>query len=179
MTFMKHVLAVSVALAGVSPVAVFAPVAAQAQDVSECACLTAFQGQRMSVGKIISTQGDVRISQAAGYAPGEKDAALSIGSRILVGPKSSAQFQVGATCNISVTQNSTADISRVQENICVKLLMPEVTASYGQQGPDDGTGGGTGGVNVPLLMFGVAATTAVTATVVEALDEDSCASPPC
>ncbi len=176
MTFMKHVLAVSVALAGVSPVAVFAPLAAQAQDVSECACLTAFDGQRMSVGRIISTQGDVRISQAAGYAPGEKDAALTIGSRILVGPKSSAQFQVGSTCNISVTQNSTADISRVQENICVKLLMPEVTASYGQQGSTDAP---PAGVNVPLVMFTTAAATALTTTIVEAVEDDVCASPPC
>lgn len=179
MTFMKHVLAVSVALAGVSPVALFAPGVALAQDVSECACVTAFQGQNMSVGKIVATQGDVRISQAAGYAVGEKDAALSIGSRIMVGPKSSAQFQVGSTCNISVTQNATADISRVQDNICVKLLMPEVTASYGQQGPDGDDNGGTGGVNVPLVMFGIAATTALATTIVEAIDDDTCASPPC
>lgn len=179
MTFTKHVLAVSVALAGVSPVSVFAPVVAQAQDVAECACLTAFPGQNMSVGKIVSTQGDVRVSQAAGYVAGGKDAALSIGSRIMVGPKSSAQFQVGSTCNMSVTQNSTADISRVQENICVKLLMPEVTASYGQQGPLGNADGGTGGVNVPLVMFSMAALTSLTAAVVEAVDDDECASPNC
>ncbi|MER9061652.1 hypothetical protein [Mesorhizobium sp. M0698] len=130
------------ALAGVVVLAGFAPVSSFAQDGS-CTCATAYNGVN-PIGSLGSVNGDVMISQVAGYGPAQAGGALDFGSRVVVGSKGSASVQVGG-CNVSVPANSTLDISRVENKICLNVLGSEKTAQTGN----------TNGTNyTPALIFG-------------------------
>ncbi|TIT21308.1 MAG: hypothetical protein E5W81_00585 [Mesorhizobium sp.] len=130
------------ALAGVVALAGFAPVQSFAQDAS-CTCATAYQGVG-PIGSIGHVDGDVMISQVAGYGPAQAGGALDFGSRVVVGGKGSASVHVGG-CNLSVPANSTLDISRVENKICLNVLGSEQTAQ---------TGGSNNNNNTPLYIFG-------------------------
>ncbi|MER9419170.1 hypothetical protein NKI95_24955 [Mesorhizobium sp. M0306] len=130
------------ALAGVVALAGFTPVQSFAQDAS-CTCATAYQGVG-PIGSIGHVDGDVMISQVAGYGPAQAGGALDFGSRVVVGGKGSASVHVGG-CNLSVPANSTLDISRVENKICLNVLGSEQTAQ---------TGGSNNNNNTPLYIFG-------------------------
>ncbi|WP_376705414.1 hypothetical protein RQ479_13230 [Mesorhizobium sp. ISC25] len=130
------------ALAGVVALAGFGPVPSFAQDAS-CTCATAYQGVG-PIGSIGHVDGDVMISQVAGYGPAQAGGALDFGSRVVVGGKGSASVHVGG-CNLSVPTNSTLDISRVENKICLNVLGSEQTAQ---------TGGANNNNNTPLYIFG-------------------------
>ncbi|MER9545622.1 hypothetical protein NKI72_26820 [Mesorhizobium sp. M0437] len=136
-------LLVKSALAGVVVLAGFAPVSSFAQDAS-CTCATAYQGSN-PIGSIGHVNGNVMVSQVAGYGPAQAGGALDFGSRVVVGAKGSASVNVGG-CNLSVPANSTLDISRVDNRICVNVLGSEHTA---QAGNSTGTSN-----NTPLFIFG-------------------------
>ncbi|MER9971829.1 hypothetical protein [Mesorhizobium sp. M0060] len=136
-------LVVKSALAGFVVLAGFAPVSSFAQDAS-CTCATAYQGTN-PIGSIGRVNGDVMISQVAGYGPAQAGGALDFGSRVVVGAKGSAAVQVGG-CNLSVPANSTLDISRVENKICLNVLGSERTAQTQNSNNNQS--------RVPLLIFG-------------------------
>ncbi|MCV3210542.1 hypothetical protein OHD62_29650 [Mesorhizobium sp. YC-39] len=122
-------LTVKSALAGLIVSISFSPVSSFAQDAS-CTCATAYQGAASSIGSIGHADGDVMVSQTAGYGPAKAGAALDFGSRVVVGTKGSASVRVGG-CNVKVPANSSLDISRVENNICLKVVGSEQTAAVG------------------------------------------------
>lgn len=114
-----------VALLGLVASVGLGPVSAFAQDA--CSCSTAYMGSG-ALGSVTQVNGDAMVSQAAGYEPAKAGNVLDFGSRVVAGPKGSASVQVGG-CNISVPANSTLDISRVGNKICLKVLGSEQTAA--------------------------------------------------
>lgn len=152
--FVKGVLAGFVAFAG------FAPVASFAQDGS-CGCATAYRGPGNPIGSITQVKGDVVVSQTTGYDTAKVGGGLDFGSRVVVGPKGSAVVKAGG-CNVSVPANSSLDISRVGDKVCLKVLGSEQTAAV----PDSSNGGGGGGLKfgAPEAIFaGALITTGVLA----------------
>lgn len=134
---LKTVLAVFVASLG------FGPVSSFAQDAS-CSCVTAYQGPAAPIGSIRSADGDVMVSQTAGYGPAKAGDALDFGSRVVVvGAKGTAYILVGG-CNLP--DNSSLDISRLGNNICLKLVGSEHTAAIQPSG-------GGGGFGAPEAIF--------------------------
>lgn len=110
----------------------FGSVSAFAENAS-CSCATAYRGPANPVGSIRSANGDVMVSQAAGYGPAKSGNALDFGSRVVVGAKGSASVAVG-DCNLDVPANSSLDVSRVEGNICLKLVGSEQTAAIQSSG---------------------------------------------
>lgn len=148
------VLAALVACVGLGPVASFA------QDVS-CGCATAYRGPGNPVGSIRQVTGDVAVSQAAGYDSAKVGGALDFGSRVVVGPKGAAVVQSGG-CKVNVPANSSLDISRVGDKVCLKVLGSEQTAAV----PGSSNQGGGGGFKfgAPEAIFaGALLTTGVLA----------------
>jgi hypothetical protein len=147
----KTALAVFVASIG------FGPVSSSAQDAS-CSCATASQGPANPIGSIRSADGDVMVSQMAGYGPAKAGNALDFGSRVVVGAKGTASVLVGG-CKLEVPANSSLDISRLGNNICLRLIGSEHTAAI----PPSGGGGGFGTPEAifagALLTSGVLAAT--------------------
>ncbi|RWO20445.1 MAG: hypothetical protein EOS08_21485 [Mesorhizobium sp.] len=151
-------LTVKVALAGFVASIGFGPVSSFAQDASaqdaSCTCTTPYQGAASSIGSIGHANGDVMVSQAAGYGPAKAGNALDFGSRIVVGAKGAASVNVGG-CSLDVPANSSLDISRVENNICLKVVGSEQTAAAvssehtGQIPPGDNNRS-----NTPLFIFG-------------------------
>jgi hypothetical protein len=147
-------LTVKIALAGFIAASGLGPVSSFAQD-APCTCTTPYQGTASSIGSIGHANGDVMVSQAAGYGPAKAGNALDFGSRIVVGARGAASVSVGS-CSMDVPANSSLDISRVENNICLKVVGSEQTAAApavssehtGQIAP-----GGTRS-NTPLFIFG-------------------------
>lgn len=130
------------ALAGFVALLGFAPVSSFAQDTS-CTCATAYSGVN-PIGSLGHVDGDVMISQVAGYGPAQAGGALDFGSRVVVGGKGSASVRVGG-CNLSVPANSTLDISRIENKICLNVLGSEKTAQ---------TENSNNANKTPLIIFG-------------------------
>lgn len=143
-------LTVKVALAGFVASMGFGPVSSFAQD-APCTCTTPYQGAANSIGSIGRANGDVMVSQAAGYGPAKAGNALDFGSRVVVGAKGAASVNVGG-CNLDVPANSSLDISRVENNICLRVLGSEHTAQIAP--------GSTANSRLPLFIFGGMAGTA-------------------
>lgn len=137
-------LVVKSALAGSIVLAGFAPVSSFAQDGS-CTCATAYMGVS-PIGSLRNVNGDVMISQVAGYGPAQAGGALDFGSRVVVGGKGSASVNVGS-CNLSVPANSTLDISRVENKICLNVLGSEHTAQAANTSNNNDN-------KTPLYIFG-------------------------
>ncbi|WP_292187626.1 hypothetical protein [Mesorhizobium sp.] len=146
-------LTVKVALAGFIASIGFGPVSSFAQD-APCTCTTAYQAAANSIGSIGRANGDVMVSQAAGYGPAKAGSALDFGSRIVVGARGSASVNVGG-CNLDVPANSSLDISRVENNICLKVVGSEQTAAVGVSPEHTGQiAPGGARSNTPLFIFG-------------------------
>lgn len=161
-------LTVKSALAGLIVSISFGPVSSFAQDAS-CTCATAYQGAASSIGSIGHANGDVMVSQTAGYGPAKAGAALDFGSRVVVGAKGSASVRVGG-CNVNVPANSSLDISRVENNICLKVLSSEQTAAVGVGSEQ------TGAIGDPppsWLPFGLFAGMAGAAGILAATQDDN------
>jgi hypothetical protein len=147
----KAVLAVFVALLG------FGPVLSFAQDAS-CSCATAYQGPANPTGSIRSANGDVMVSQSAGCGPAKAGNALDFGSRVVVGANGAASVLVGG-CKLDVPVSSSLDISRVGNNICLKLVGSEQTAAIQPSGGGGGFGPPEAIFDGALLTTGVLAAT--------------------
>ncbi|WP_419696312.1 hypothetical protein ACN2CC_11115 [Mesorhizobium muleiense] len=136
-------LIVKIALAGLVASVGFAPVSSFAQDAS-CTCATGYSGVN-PIGSLGRVNGDVMVSQVAGYGPAQTGGALDFGSRVVVGAKGSASVRVGG-CNVSVPANSTLDISRDENKICLNVLGSEKTAQTDNTDNNDD--------KTPLFIFG-------------------------
>ncbi|TIO30900.1 hypothetical protein [Mesorhizobium sp.] len=131
----------------------FGPVSSFAQD-APCTCTTTYQGTASSIGSIGRADGDVMVSQAAGYGPAKAGGALDFGSRVVVGARGSASVNVGG-CSLDVPANSSLDISRVENNICLKVVGSEQTAAVGVSPEHTGqVAPGGARSNTPLFIFG-------------------------
>ncbi|RWI10179.1 hypothetical protein [Mesorhizobium sp.] len=141
------------ALAGFVASIGFGPVSSFAQD-APCTCTTAYQAAAKSIGSIGRANGDVMVSQVAGYGPAKAGSALDFGSRIVVGARGSASVNVGG-CNLDVPANSSLDISRVENNICLKVVGSEQSAAVGVSPEHTGQiAPGGARSNTPLFIFG-------------------------
>ncbi|RWN42669.1 MAG: hypothetical protein E5Y04_13500 [Mesorhizobium sp.] len=109
-----------------------------AQDAS-CSCATPYQGSANPIGSIRSATGDVMVSQRAGYGAAKVGSALDFGSRVVVGANGAASVLVGG-CNLEVSANSSLDVSRLGNNICLKLVGSEQTAAIQPSGGGAGFG---------------------------------------
>lgn len=144
----------------------FGSVSASAQKAS-CSCATAYHGASNPVGSIVSAKGDVMVSQAAGYSPAKAGNTLDFGGRVVVGAKGSASVALGGS-NLDVPANSSLDISRVEGNICLKLIGSEQTAAIQQ------SGGAVGGFGPPEGIF--AGALLATGVLAATQDDDSAVS---
>jgi hypothetical protein len=126
-----------------------------------------------SIGSVSSVSGNVLVSHTASFVPAQKDAPLGIGSRVVTGSKSSASLVVGGGCIVDLGANSSATVVRQDQQLCVRVIGQETTASiksdsldvrraeYGQQGRVLGGGGfgafmtgvGIGGLALSPLLF--------------------------
>jgi hypothetical protein len=147
----KTALAVFVASIG------FGPVSSFAQDAS-CSCATAYQGSAAPIGSIRSADGDVMVSQTAGYGPAKAGNTIDFGSRVVVGGNGEASVLVGG-CKLEIPANSSLDISRVGDNICLKLVGSEQTAAIQPSSGNGGFGPPEGIFAGALLTSGVLAAT--------------------
>lgn len=155
-------LIVNSALAGFAALVGLGQVSAFAQDAA-CSCATAYQGPASPIGSIRSVNGSVMVSQTAGYEPAKAGSVLDFGSRVVVGAKGSASVRVG-DCRLSVPANSSLDISRVENNICLKVVGSEHTAAVVSSEHTGAIGDPIDKSYVPLGMFlGMAGTAGVLA----------------
>jgi len=114
-----------------------AMVPAGAQGLSECSCVA----PAGSAATIVSAQGRVLVSQAAGFAPAAAGSQLTGGS-VMVGPQSSAVISLGGGCSVSLVSNSDATLSVLNGGLCLSANL----ASPG--GPTNEAAGGGAGFSV-------------------------------
>ncbi len=120
---------------------------ALAQNTNECSCLLPPGPPGQSLGSVESVEGNVQISQAAGFSNASAGMQVTRGTRIIVGSDSQAVLDLGANCRRTIRENQDVEIDPVNTNICVKII-------------DSSTGevAGGGGGNV---VAGVAAAAAI------------------
>jgi hypothetical protein len=113
------------ALVGAFSLHTMAGVGAFAQSATgsqNCTCVSSSQG----AGSVTSAKGNVLVSQASGMRPASAGSALTSQSRIVVGSASSATIGLG-NCNVSISGNSQATVSKIGEQMCVKVQSLVVT----------------------------------------------------
>jgi hypothetical protein len=159
-------LIVKTALTGFVAVIGFGSGSAFAEDAS-CSCATAYQGSANPIGSVRSVKGNVMVSQATGYETAKAGSGLDFGSRVVVGAKSSASVQVG-DCKLSVPTNSSLNISRVGNKICLRLEGSEQSAA-GVSSEQTGAIDGPRKFGMPEALF---AGMGVTAGVLAATQDD-------
>ncbi|NDV89023.1 hypothetical protein GTW51_20305 [Aurantimonas aggregata] len=109
----------------------------------ECGCssqpLAASAGA--TLGVVTSATSDVLMSQPAGLAAAKAGAPLSLGSRVVAGPKGSAALSLGSDCLVNVAANSAVTVAASEGKLCVRtatVTQFESTTRFGQQqGPGD------------------------------------------
>lgn len=110
-------------------------VSASAQATCQCQLPMPLDGS--SVGQLLGVQGEVLISQPAGYVPAASGSSLAPGSRVVVG-NGAAQLSFGGGCNIALPANSNLTLVPVEGGICVAVEVeapsPVVEASSGGSG---------------------------------------------
>lgn len=92
---------------------------ASAQSSGECLCLVPAALGGQTIGSIINANGQVQVSQTAGFGPGSAGTALFQGNRIIVGPASNALISVGPNCRLRIPENTDVSLNPVDGNICV------------------------------------------------------------
>ncbi|MEM7299654.1 MAG: hypothetical protein AAF468_01110 [Pseudomonadota bacterium] len=117
------------------------PSFANDKAVTEAACACELQVPAANaVGSIIKINGDVFLSGSKGPEKASEGAALTVGSWIMTGSKSSAKVAVGKSCQLTLAANSDLNIESAENGkICVKLES-EVSfksreARFGQANP--------------------------------------------
>lgn len=95
-----------------------------AEPASDCSCAAGLASNAAAKGSLIDVSGDVFVSGPAGYAEAQAGQSLPLNSRVIVGPKGTANLRYGQ-CQVTAPADSTATISAKGQNVCV-----EVTKSY-------------------------------------------------
>jgi hypothetical protein len=125
-------------------------VPAGAQGMSECSCVA----PAGSAATIVTAQGRVLLSRAAGFAPAAAGSQLTGGS-IMVGPQSSAVVSLGGGCSVSLVPNSDATLSLRNGSLC---LSANQTSPAGRPANEaaSGAGGFSIGASEYLFLGGLA-----------------------
>tara|TARA_R110000751_G_scaffold172928_3_gene279353 strand:- start:68562 stop:69314 length:753 start_codon:yes stop_codon:yes gene_type:complete len=118
-----HSLAVVTAL-NFLPVNAFA----QSQSLDDCSCLVPASVSGQPVGSIVAIDGRVQVSGATGFSDSKVGTMLNGGSRIIVGPRSSASLSLGDKCPLQVSANQDVVLDPVDAKICVRVLDQTTTA---------------------------------------------------
>lgn len=105
--------------------------AAPALAASSCACRAPVTGAAI-VGSVVSTRGAVFLSQPSGMIPAAQGSPLRAGSRMITGPRASADIRVGASCTLSLSGGAELRIVAEGNNLCVRKLDPAGERSYSQ-----------------------------------------------
>lgn len=87
-----------------------------AQAGNGCSCLV----PAATTGEIVSASGDVEVSQANGFAPGQPGTVLQSGTQIIVGPGSEVVMTLGPQCRLQIPQNNDVTLDPQNESICVR-----------------------------------------------------------
>ena len=87
-----------------------------------CSCTLAQTQVGAQVGQVRSVAGAVMASLPSGYGAAEPGTGLYAGTRVMVGPKSSASMSFGTACEIEASENSTVNIQPAESSICVSVL---------------------------------------------------------
>lgn len=110
----------------------------------ECACaserVVAVNGPN-AIGTVTSATDDVLMSRPTGLEPAESGAILTIGSRILAGPRGAASLSFESGCVFDVAANSAVTIGEADGKLCVRVASMDAapgtqfsaTSSFGQQ----------------------------------------------
>lgn len=91
---------------------------------STCSCLAPASEAGSVIGRLTQVHGNVKMSQAGGYAGVKADAAVYAGARIMTGSQSSASLSVGADCALDIPANATVKVDPAQGGMCVSLNAP-------------------------------------------------------
>jgi len=94
---------------------------ASAAAQQACVCTLPLAQVGAPVGNVTSVKGDVLASHTAGYAPATPALPLSVGSRLMVGPNSSAEVAFGNQCRVRVQGNSTLKVDPINSGVCIHL----------------------------------------------------------
>lgn len=106
-----------------------------AQSATVCSCLVPAADAGTVIGEVTRVDGNVRISQAAGYMRVKSGAAVPARARIMTGPQSSASLSVGPSCTIGMPANATVQIEPTRDGTCVSLSATEATLTPEGAGP--------------------------------------------
>jgi hypothetical protein len=135
---------------GVSVLVMLTVAPAGAQSASECSCVA----PPGTVATIVAAQGQVLVSQTAGFVPAAAGSQFSGGS-VMVGPQSSAVLSLGG-CSVSLLPNSGATLSMRNGSLC---LSTDEAQSNGPQ--DQAADGFTIGPDDYVFLGGMGALTGV------------------
>ena len=103
---------------------------AQSQSLDDCSCLVPAGAAGQPIGSIVAVDGHVQISGATGFSDSKVGTMLSGGSRVIVGPRSSASLSLGDKCPLQVSANQDVALDPVNAKICVRVLDRTTTADF-------------------------------------------------
>lgn len=95
---------------------------ALAQSADECTCLIPPGPEGQSLGSIESVEGQVLVSQNAGFDSATAGQPVLRGTRIIVGPQSQAVLNLGTDCRRTIEENQDVELDPLDGNICVKII---------------------------------------------------------
>jgi hypothetical protein len=149
---------------------------AAAQEAPTCACAVPMTVGSAPLGSLTDVNGNVMVTQAAGYVAAQEGAGLQAGSRVVLGADASATLRVGQGCTLDLLPNSSATLLAMDQQLCVQVATPQTTAgsstmvspqtTYGQATDGDGDD------RLPLAIFGTAVVGAGAAALLEDDDDD-------
>ncbi len=95
---------------------------AWAQETEACSCLLPPGPAGQPLGSIESFEGQVQVSQAAGFSGATEGMSLVRGTQIIVGPQSQAVLDLGANCRRTIGENRDVVLDPLDDNICVRII---------------------------------------------------------
>jgi hypothetical protein len=173
MNFWK--LALVTSAAAVSATVGFAQERAPQQLDCGCSSQRLPMDANATLGIVKATTSDVLMSQPAGLAAAKTGAPLSLGSRIVAGPKGMASLSLGSDCLVNVAANSAVTVAAVEGNLCVRtatVTQFESTTQFGQQqGPGDRQSPSSP-IGFPEVAGGLIGVAGVASVITGVLDDD-------
>jgi hypothetical protein len=149
---------------------------AAAQDAPACACAVPMTVGSAPLGSLTEVNGNVMVTQAAGYVAAQEGTGLLPGSRVVLGSDASATLRIGEDCSLDLLPNSTATLLSTDQQLCVQLATPQTAAQSSTIVSPKATYGqsvdGASGVNVPLAIFGTAVLGAAGGALADDDDDD-------
>ena len=139
--FLKVAVACAFGAQSLAGVGAFAQTAPGSQN---CTCVSSSQ----AAGIVTSAKGNVLVSQVDGMRPAVAGSALTSQSRIVVGSAGAATIGLGG-CNLSIAGNSQATVTRIGDQLCVKVESLVITPVH-EAGTAAASAGG-GASTLPMI----------------------------